>query len=291
MGAGGSPPLVPAPLPDLADPAATDGLIEDVLAGAMLAYVDAPGASHRQDEDLLWIRSGLPFASRNHVLRLRMRTDGFEDRVRAVGSIFAPDSLPVTWWVGPTSRPVDVGDRLRALGLPQEEPEFGMILDLAAPLPAMEMSAGVTLDVVDNAHDLEAWLDVMAAAYDWPADGSKHDFYRRLFLRDLAERTILREHFLVREGGEAVAGSSLFLAGGHAFVTNIATAPGARGRGHGTLATLATLRRGRQLGYHAAVLTASVDGRGLYLRLGFREYGVPERYVADASVLDGLRRG
>ena len=290
MGGGASLP-VPAPLPDLADSAAADGLIEDVLAGAMLAYVDAPGASHRQDEDLLWIRGGEPFASRNHVLRLRMRTDGFRDRVRAVCSIFAPDSLPVTWWVGPTSRPVDVGSRLRALGLHQEEPEFGMILDLAAPLPAVETFTGVRLDVVDDPDDLEAWLDVMAAAYDWPADGSKHAFYRRLYLHDLAERTVLRRHFLVRDGGEAVAGSSLFLAGGHAFVTNIATVPAARGRGHGTLATVATLQHARRLGFHAAVLTASVDGRSLYLRLGFREHGVLERYTADASVLDSLRRG
>lgn len=288
---GGTPPPLPAPLPYLADPMAADALIEEVLAQAMLAYVHAQGSSHRQDDDLLWIRGGEPFASRNHVLRLRMRTDGFEDRVHAVCSIFAPDSLPVTWWVGPPSRPADVGGRLRALGLHEEEPEFGMILDLAAPLPSLELRAGTTLDAVDDPDELEAWLDVMAAGYGWPADGSKHAFYRRLYLRDLAERTVLRGHFLVRDGGTAVAASSLFLAGGHAFVTNIATIPGARGRGLGTLATLATLRRARQLGYHAAVLTASVDGRGLYQRLGFREYGVLERYVADASVLDARPGG
>jgi hypothetical protein len=43
----------------------------------------------------------------------------------------------------------------------------------------------------------------------------------------------------------------------------------------------------RSLGRETATLTASVDGRGLYRRLGFVEAGVIDRYVADASVVHG----
>ena len=78
----------------------------------------------------------------------------------------------------------------------------------------------------------------------------------------------------MRDGGRPAASSSVYLVGGHAFVTNIGAAPWARGRGLGTAATVATLRHAAALDHHAAVLVASVDGRGLYRRLGFREYGI-----------------
>ena len=282
----------PAPLPDLADAAAVDALIEDVLAAALLSYADMPGATHRQDADLLWIRSGQPYGSMNHVLRLRMRRSvgSFADRATELISTFAPDAFPMTWWVGPTSEPADVRDRLRALGMREEEVEFGMVLDLAAPLPEAEPAPGATLETVDGALALDAWQDVMAAAYDWPADGGKRRLYRSLFGGDLTgPGGATRRHFLVRDGGRPAAGSSLYLVGGHAFVTNIGTAPWARGRGLGTMATVATLQHARRRGFHAAVLTASVDGRGLYLRLGFREYGLLERFTADATILAALR--
>ena len=216
-----------------------------------------------------------------------MRPDGFEERAAAVISTFAPDALPVTWWVGPSSRPLDVRERLRGLGLREEEVEFGMILDLARPLPVAETPPEATIETVGDAASLEAWQDVMAAAYDWPPEGGKRRLYRALFGRDLATGTATRRHFLVRSDGRPAAASSLYIAAGHAFVTNIGTAPWARGRGLGTLATVATLQHARQLGFRAAVLTASVDGRGLYLRLGFREYGLLERFTAGLGFDEG----
>ena len=83
----------------------------------------------------------------------------------------------------------------------------------------------------------------MAAAFEWPADGGKRRIYEQLFGRDLAPGSAAtRRHFLVRDGGRPAASSSVYLVGGHAFVTNIGAAPWARGRGLGTAATVATLR-------------------------------------------------
>ena len=80
----------------------------------------------------------------------------------------------MTWWVGPTSRPADVADRLRALGLQEEEDEFGMILDLGAGAPPeAPLPPGATLDPVADRNQLDGWMEVMAAAFDWPADGGK----------------------------------------------------------------------------------------------------------------------
>lgn len=111
-----------------------------------------------------------------------------------------------------------------------------------------------------------------------------------MYLADLSLPVRARDihHFLVRVGGRAVACSSLFVGGGEAFVTNIGTTPEARGRGLGTAATVATLELARAMGRASATLTASVDGRGVYRRLGFVEAGILERYVATDWVLARL---
>ena len=265
-----------------------------MLAEALLFYGNLPGATHRADEDLLWIRSGQPYASTNHAFRLRLRQSarGIEDRIASLLSTFAPDALPMTWWVGPASEPADAGDRLRALGLHEEEDEFGMILDLERPLADAPLPTSAGLEPVTDRVGLDAWMEVMAAAFDWPVDGGKRRVYESLFGRDIGPSApATRRHFLVRDGGRPAASSSVYLVGGHAFVTNIGAAPWARGRGLGTAATVATLRHAARLGHRAAVLIASVDGRGLYRRLGFREYGVLRRFTADAAVLAGIRGG
>ena len=114
-------------------PADPDALVESVLASALLSYAQLPGAAHGADADLVWIRGSQPYASMNHVLRLRMRTDGFRERVLAMLEAFAPHAFPMTWWVGPTSEPADIGARLLGLGFREQEPEYGMILDSHTP--------------------------------------------------------------------------------------------------------------------------------------------------------------
>ena len=272
------------------DPASPDALVESVLASALLSYAHLPGAAHGEDADLVWIRSSQPYASMNHVLRLRMRSDGFEERVRAMLEAFEPDAFPMTWWVGPTSEPAEAGTRLHGLGFQREEPEYGMILDLAHPIDEPLIPPGVTLEPVEDELALGALQDVQAAAYDWGPDWqAKHAIYRWLYGRELRDPHSSWHHFLLRLDGVPAAGSTLRVVAGQGFVTNIGTAPFAQGKGLGTAATVATLHLARRLGLPTAVLTASVDGRSVYRRLGFVEHGVLDRYVAVRATLEALR--
>jgi ribosomal protein S18 acetylase RimI-like enzyme len=279
--------------------------IDRPVAGALWAALESfgrlPRAVVTRLPDATLISSRSPYATFNNVIDTHLPDDATTDaRIREVLASFAPDSLPVTWWVGPTTTPGDLALRLQRLGLTREEPEFGMALDLSASPAAAEEEArarfgragserDVRIEPVEDLDGLADWLSVMGCAYGWP-DEPKASLFRAMHVRDLERTGDEREvqHFVVRADGRALAASSLFMADGHAFVTNIGTVPEARGRGLGTAATMATLDLARGLGREVATLTASVSGRGVYQRLGFREGGVLDRWIAGPHVLAAL---
>ena len=260
-------------------------ILDERVAGALWAALETfrfvPGARLVREPDVTLVLSGTPYHTFNVVIDTRFAPDAAYVRIPEVLAAFEPDSYPVTWWVGPGTRPADLGARLAGMGLERSEPEFAMALDLDGwrPPPAGD-SAGVLEEVAGPA-DLDEWLGVMHAAYRWP-DARRSALFGAIYQADFARPPAERDthHFVVRADGVAVACSSLFTAGGQAFVTNIGTKPEARGLGLGTVATVATLVLAREMGRRTATLTASVDGRGLYRRLGFVEAGVIDRYVA-----------
>jgi GNAT superfamily N-acetyltransferase len=274
-----------------ADRAATDVAVARALWAALRGFGGIPGASIEDGRDATLIRSRTPYANFNNLLASALAEDGADGRIHALLRAFAPDSLPVTWWAGPTTKPADLVGRLQRFGLARQEPEFAMALDLAGGWQAAPLAAGTTLEVVERADQLDEWLAIMNAAYGWP-DAAKTAIVRAMYVKDFALPVADREihHFLVRLGPRPVACSSLFIGGDQAFVTNIGTRPEARGRGLGSAATAATLELARSLGRRVATLTASVDGRGVYRRMGFVEAGVWERYVATADTLARLER-
>jgi len=267
----------------------TDRAVARALWAALRGFGRIPGATIEDEPDATLIRSRTPYANFNNLIDAAVPENRADDRLPALLRAFAPDSIPLTWWAGPTTSPADLVPRLERLGLARQEREFAMARDLDAGWTATPLPAGATLEVVGRPDELDEWLAIMNAAYGWP-DAQKTAIVRALYLADFAvpqgERDI--HHVLVRSGPRAVACSSLFIGGDEAFVTNIGTRPEARGRGFGSAATVATLELARDLGRPLATLTASVDGRGVYRRLGFREAGVLERYVATADTLAGL---
>jgi ribosomal protein S18 acetylase RimI-like enzyme len=266
------------------------GTAEDAVARALWAalrtFAWIPGSRVVEASDVAFVLTDTPYANFNNLIETSVAADGVDgadtdSRLREILLAVPRASLPVTWWAGPTTRPVDLTARLQRLGLARQEPEFGMVLDMATGWPDAPLRNGATLETVDRPDQLDEWLEIMNAAYGWP-DARKTAIVRTLYLDDLARPTPDRSihHYLVRAGGTAVACSSLFVEGGEAFVTNIGTRPDARGFGYGTAATVATLELARALDRPLATLTASIDGRGVYRRLGFRDAGVMERYVA-----------
>jgi GNAT superfamily N-acetyltransferase len=248
---------------------------EVALKAALSLLGRLPGARVHDAPDIAWLATGRPLASLNHVhgVRLGGSPATIEARIdQAHAAVTDRGALPATWWIGPTTAPADLGSRLAARGLAQAEPEFGMVVDVAGLPPAQGEIDEVTETTLDE------WLAVMSRSYGW-SDPRAIEAWTELYRGALDERVPPWWHVLVRAAGAPVACASLFPAGDVAFVTNVGTIPEARGAGHGTTATLAVLAIARHLGYGRAALTASLMGRGVYARIGFREDARLDRYV------------
>lgn len=252
---------------------------EAALKAAFSLLARLPGAEILQAPDISWLASGQPLASHNHVYGICLGRDeaAIEARIdEAHGAVTDGGALPATWWIGPSTAPADLGTRLAARGLREVEPEFGMVVDVAGlPLPDREIE-----DV--GSENLHEWLGVMGRSYGW-SDPQAIEAWTELYWGALDDPEPPWWHVLVRDGGAPVACASLFPAGDMGFVTNVGTVPDARGQGHGTAATLAVLAIARRLGFGRASLTASLMGRSVYARIGFREDARLERYVSTGS--------
>jgi GNAT superfamily N-acetyltransferase len=253
---------------------------EEALVAALSAIARLPGASIAVESDATWLASGRPFEGLNHVLRAELQGDdgAIEARIDELDrSLRDAGSVPATWWLGPSTTPADLEQRLEARGFSEADPEYGMVLDLRG-WSASSIGPGYVATVEDAA-GLDDFLAVMAGAYGWSDDG-RHAAWAELYRLPgvLADESL--RHVVVREGGVPVACASLFTADRHAFVTNVGTIPVARGRGLGTRATLAVLDIAARQGSPIATLTASRMGRGVYARIGFEEDALLRRRIS-----------
>ena len=250
---------------------------EAALRAALAGIGRLPGAEVVVLPEATLVAAARPLSGLNHVLGFAVHgpDDGVEAAIdRIDGTLRAGGSVPATWWIGPTTTPADLGRRLRNRGFTEAEPEYGMVIDVdAAPSPTAE------IEPVEDAAGIDDFLEVMAGAYGWPDDG-RDNAWAELYRLPLPPGERPWWHVVLRREGRPAASASLCVADGHAFVTNVGTIPEARGEGLGTNATLTVLAIARRLGYRRATLTASLMGRGVYARIGFREEARLDRWIS-----------
>jgi GNAT superfamily N-acetyltransferase len=218
-------------------------------------------------------RSGLHSGFLNGVLRGHVHDDDalrFAHEVRA----WFPDGLPWRWVVGAGSLPVNLADRLEADGFERRWPRMpAMTIDLASFDEHDWTPEGGRVTEVTNATELESWLSVRKV--NLGLDDQTIAAWRRAH-GDVGPGpdSVLR-HFVGWLGERPVAGATLFLddTTGTAGIYHVDVLPDARGRGFGKAVTAVALDVARGTGSSLGVLSASILGTPVYLRLGFRIVG------------------
>lgn len=149
-----------------------------------------------------------------------------------------------------------------------------MWLDLSAPVVAAPPVRGLAVRPVTDPELLEQWVRVWGCG----APPGVTDGWLRVYAAlPYGPAGVLRM-FVGFLGGRPVATVYVFLAAGVAAVHYVVTLPELRRRGIGAAMTGVALDEARAAGYRLAVLTASPDGEGIYLRLGFQRCGLVSTY-------------
>lgn len=259
--------------------ALTAAIEANILDHARAVAARSPRVEPHDEPDLLWISSRIAHPYLNRVYRALFRSEDVDGRIAAILTYFESRGSPLSWHVGPSSRPCDLGSRLRERGLTCVEDETGMALDLAALPQDLEMPAGLVIERVTDVQRLRSWVDVVTSSFCCPARVASA-------LYDVHEATGFGQEapwrlYLGSMGGEPVGTSRVFFSGKVAGVYHVATKPEARRQGVGTAMTVYALRDTQELGYQMAVLRAAQAALGIYLKLGFREYRTFSRYLRE----------
>ncbi len=181
------------------------------------------------------------------------------------------------WWIGPATRPHDLGARLQAHGLAHAEELPGMALDLAALIEDVPAPPDLAIEEVADEGALMHWSRVVATCFEFGQElaGTVCALFAGI---GFGEGSSFR-HYIGVWRGEPVATSSLFLGTESAGIYCVATLLDARRQGIGAALTLAALREAGAQGYRTAILQAQGDaGARVYTRVGFAPFGQITEY-------------
>ena len=258
------------------------GILTELSTSALVNAIEAnlfaflplwrrwPAAEIHDGPDLLWSLTGLPIPLFNSVMRARLAPAEADAAIAAVVARGRSRDVPLLWWTGPSSRPADLGERLKAGGFVHVEDVPGMAADLRDLPGDLPPTPGLVVERVTDAKTLRHWCTAMCAGYEMLA-AFGDTYYDCVISLGLGPQATVR-HYLSRLDGEPVASATLLPAAGVAGIYDVATVPAARRRGIGAAMTVQALRDAREDGYRFAVLHSSAAGLPLYRRLGFSEY-------------------
>lgn len=264
-------------------------ILKDFSTPALVAAIEAnywefwtffgrsPQVELHDDPEMMWLVSGIPHPGFNGVFRTQLAPGDIDARIGETLAHFKARRLPMLWWVGPSTRPANLGEHLEAHGLTHTA-EPGMAVDLLALNEDVPQPSGLEIEHVRDVETLKKFGHAADTGFGMP------DFGKAILDIEASlgfGHHLPRHHYVGLLKGEPVGTSTLFLGAGVAGIYTVAAVPKARGQGIGSAMTLAPLREARAMGYRIGVLRSSRMGLNMYRRLGFKEYCKVSHYLMD----------
>ncbi len=208
------------------------------------------------------INSGLNTSMFNIVCEADLKEESIEDVIAEFkGQNFA-------FWLGPSSRPLNLAQILKEFGFVSETTEHAMMCDLSF-LQGSSFAEELEIKLVDDERLLQDFISVLE-----PYDTSVRAFYERLTDLSISEKEQL---FVGFKAGIPVVISILYYDGDVAGIYSLLTKEEARGNGYGSEMMRYLLTLAKEKGFAFTSLAASSDdGFRIYERLGFKALGIFE---------------
>ena len=259
---------------------------EENLFGLFESLVGYPRVQVTRDVIALRTLSDVPFPLFNSVLGARLSEANVDATIVGILAPYVDRGLAMTWWTGPSTRPIDLPKALERNGLVPIASSPCMSLALDDWSEELRAIAGFRIEPVWNRALAADWSRAVRVSFGFP--GFAIDAYTEAMIHSGFGPDAPFEHWVGYLDGTPVASASLFRCAGVAGLYNVATLPAVRGRGIGSAISQAPLREARRGGLRLAVLQASPAGFPIYARLGFRQDGVIAQHVLPPGRLDPM---
>jgi GNAT superfamily N-acetyltransferase len=238
------------------------------MAAYWAPYGRGAGCILHETPGAVWFYTGVPHPLFNGVISARCAPDEVDAVRGALQAQIAARGAPALWWVGPLSKPDNLGALLEQAGLQPAGQAPGMAIELAA-LPDAEAIAGVSIERIDGAAKQGLWARIAAIGTGFSDTAAAALERIEASLGDPQYRA--QHRYVGMLNGTPVAASALVLEAGVAGIYAVATLPAARNKGIGRFMTLYPLLEARQLGYRVGILQASSMGYPIYKKMGFAD--------------------
>ena len=214
--------------------------------------------------------SNIPLSLLNSIMDARLTPEQAESTIEYVVADSRSRNVPILWWVGPSTRPSDLAQRLVNHGFSIDEDGPGMAVDLDKLNEHLPVPDGCSIIPAQDDASWWAWSKTMAQGFEAPAERFEFAVNNWHHLISQVDPDITQV-YTAWLNGKPVATSLLQLGGGVAGIYAVATIPEARRKGIGAQVTLYPLLQARAKGYKIGILQSSEMGLNVYRSLGFRQ--------------------
>jgi len=183
---------------------------------------------------------------------------------------FKSRNLPCQWYTGPSTRPIDLGEHLKAHGFDHVWDTPGMAVELESINKDLPEPSDFTIEPVKDVETLKDWIQALTEGFGFKQSTSELIFDIE---SDLGfGENLPRRSYVGYLNGKPVSSSLLLMTSGVAGLFCVGTIPEARRKGIGTAISLAPMKEAHEMGYKVGVVHSSEMGYGVYRRIGFEDY-------------------
>jgi hypothetical protein len=243
--------------------------LESNMAAFWSTYGRGRGCTLQATSDVVWFYTGIQDPLFNGVLSTKLDPSGVQRTLDSLQAKIDVGGAPAFWWIGPQSKPENIGTLLQGHGLQLAGEVPGMAMDLAMVDEELDLITGFSIQSVNNAELQALWARIAAVGSGFSDSAAEAMVKVETSLTDPEYKA--QHRYIGFLHGTPVASAAMVLDSGVAGIYAVATIPEARRKGIGRLMTVLPLLEARQSGYRVGILQASSMGYPIYKKIGFQD--------------------
>lgn len=242
--------------------------IERNLFKLSLNLGNVQGGCTYDGENIKWAYTG--GLAVNRIFPLKLNEENLREELSDVIARFKAWDVPFNVLLCPSTFPKDIDRHLVDYGLVFSRKWSGMALNLNGFCPEVKKIPDIEIVKAEDVETLKTWAKTAGECFG--AFGKMLIDMQSLFVKLDSKDNKNIFNYLALKNGVPIATCCLFKEGDTGGLYWVGTLPEARGEGIATAIVVYALKEAISMGCSVSILQASDMGKGVYEKIGFKEY-------------------